>query len=488
MLGISDRVLFEGYVTNPYKYLATARLFVLSSRHEGMPTVLVEALSLGTPVVSTDCPTGPGELLNGGELGYLCKPEDSSALADLIQKGLDNPISVQSNIVERYSITSATDAYLKAMDITRTSPDICLVMHDLAGGGAEKMMVRLANAIAEQGYNIQVLLMTEGGVNKKELKSNVELVELGGSRTLSAVPRLARYLLKTKPQRVLSVLTHVNVAAILACSVSGYLSRLFVSERNTLSKDKDVNPAKLIQLTYWLAPRLYKFIPNPVFCVSNGVSNDLYNTYGLPLGKTLVLPNPVITSTLIDDLERKPSHAWLNDKRSKVIVAVGRLCYQKGFDILIKAFSLLDGDSKLIIFGEGELRCELQRQIDDAQLTARVSLPGYTDYPVAEISRADLFVLSSRFEGSPNVLVEAMRCGVPVVSTDCPSGPDQILKGGLLAPLVSVDDAEALARAMEAMLKQPCDIQPLLDRTEAYTDTLSATSYMEGMSVLRQEY
>ena len=487
-LGLTNRVRFEGYVENPYKYLVNARLFVLSSRHEGMPTVLVEALALGTPVVSTACPTGPNELLNGGEFGYLCPPEDINGLVDIINQGLAYPIRVPTSIVQRYSIPNATACYLQVMGISRDQrPDITLVMHDLAGGGAEKMMVRLANAIAEQGYRVQVVLMTGGGVNKQELSPAVELIELGASRTLAGVPRLVGYLRNARPHTVISVLTHVNVAAIIAAALSGYLGKLFVSERNTLSKDKGVNPARLMRLTYWLAPKLYKLIPNPVLCVSEGVAGDLQQTYGLLPEQTRVLPNPVITKKLISDIDRSPSHHWLQNKECPVVVAVGRLSYQKGFDLLIEAFcqlGVLQGgiEPKLIIFGEGELREALQQQIDMAGLAERVSLPGYCDSPVAEVSSADLFVLSSRFEGSPNVLVEAMCCGVPVIATDCPSGPDQILRSGDLAPLVAVDDVAGLARAMQLMLKSPCDVQPLIERSQDYSDHLSATCYMDTVA------
>ena len=486
-LGITDRVRFAGYVENPYKYLVNARLFVLSSRPEGIPTVLVEALALGRPVVRTACPTGPNELLNGGEFGYLCPPEDINGLVYVINQGLTDPIRVPASIVQRYSIPNATACYLQVMGISRDQrPDITLVMHDLAGGGAEKMMARLANAIAEQGYRIEVVLMTGGGVNKQELSPAVELIELGASRTLAGVPRLMRYLRQTRPHAVISVLTHVNVAAIIAGALSGYPGKLFVSERNTLSKDKGVNPARLMRLTYWLAPKLYKLIPNPVLCVSEGVAGDLQQTYGLLPEQTRVLPNPVITKKLISDIQRSPSHHWLQNKVCPVVVAVGRLSYQKGFDLLIEAFSRLDNPSaRLIIFGEGELRDALQQQIDIADLSERVSLPGYCDTPVAEIAAADLFVLSSRFEGSPNVLVEAMRCGVPVIATDCPSGPDQILRTGKLAPLIAVDDVEGLARAMNLMLSTPCDVEPLLERTRDYTDHLSATRYMEAVSAAR---
>ncbi|MDG9667600.1 glycosyltransferase [Hahella sp. CR1] len=356
---------------------------------------------------------------------------------------------------------------------------VAIVLHDLRGGGAEKMMVRLANALAEQNTAVTMVLLTEGGVNKAELSSAVKLVELGSPRTLSSVPRLAAYLREAQPDRILSALTHVNVAAALACAMTGMLRRLVVSERNTYSLDKKVNTGAVMKFTYWLAPKIYRRLPNPIIAVSGGVARDLIETESLRPKDIVVAPNPVLTAKVLTMMDEPASHPWLQDPAIRVVVAVGRLSHQKGFDTLIRAFAQVAdiANLKLVIFGEGELREELSALVSQLQLTEKVDLPGYAANPLAEMKAADLFVLSSRFEGSPNVLVEAMATGVPVLATNCPSGPDEILDQGRLAPLVPVDDVNAMAQALRKCMEHPSDNAELKNRADRYRDALSAQAY-----------
>lgn len=361
---------------------------------------------------------------------------------------------------------------------------LLIILHDLGAGGAEKMMARLAGALVEAGNEVTLLMLTGGGVHVASLDPRVKQVSLHSARSASAVPALTRFLRHNHFDAQLAALTHVNVVAIAAATLSGTLARLHVSERNAFSRDKHVNPSLSVKLAYWLAPWLYRLIPNPVICVSRGVAQDLVDsTIARPRDVTIA-DNPVLDNDFRDLPPGHPSHPWLVKKTTAVIVAVGRLAWQKGFDTLIQALALLpDRHARLIIFGEGNLRDELLEQIDVLGLAQRCDLPGYVSAPLAEIAAADCFVLSSRFEGSPNALVEALSTGTPVVATRCPYGPQEILDDGAVAPLVEVEDPEALAHAISQQITTPRELyrQRRIDAAARFISARAVKTYLTAL-------
>ncbi|AGP81534.1 group 1 glycosyl transferase [Alteromonas mediterranea MED64] len=331
---------------------------------------------------------------------------------------------------------------------------ICIVLHDLRGGGAEKMMVRLANQMIEDGDQVDMILITEGGSNKPYLSKEVNLIELRCERTLNAFGPLRSALKRCQPDGILAALTHINVITAITCASLGWLKKLSVSERNAFSLDKKVNSDKVMKATYFLAPYIYRLLPNPVIAVSKGVAQDLIDTTVVRAKDVVTAPNPVITKETELAARQPPKHPWLVDKSMPTVIAVGRLSYQKGFDMLLDAFADVQKNipSRLIIFGEGELREELEQQINKLGLNDNVSLPGYSDNIIAEMKAADLYVLSSRFEGSPNAIVEAMSVGTQVVAFDCPHGAREILQDGRIAPLVQANCAKNLTHPISQQL------------------------------------
>ncbi|WP_223487376.1 glycosyltransferase [Pseudomonas sp. A-RE-19] len=361
---------------------------------------------------------------------------------------------------------------------------LLIILQDLGGGGAEKMMARLASALTDAGNDVTLLMLTGAGVNSARLDPRVKQVELHSVRSSRAVPALARFLRRNRFDALLAALTHVNVVAIAAAALSGTLARLHVSERNAFSHDKHVNPALTVRAAYLMAPLLYRLIPNPVICVSRGVAQDLVDTTITRRQDVTVADNPVLDNDFRDRAPGHPSHRWLLEKSAPVIVAVGRLARQKGFDVLLDAFARLpDPNTRLIIFGEGVLRAELLEQARALGVIDRFDLPGYTRDPLAEVAAADCFVLSSRFEGSPNALVEAMSTGTPVVSTRCPYGPQEILDNGAIAPLVAVDDPAALAQAIAAELTLPRDSnrQARIDAAGRFVSACAVKTYLDAL-------
>jgi glycosyltransferase involved in cell wall biosynthesis len=365
---------------------------------------------------------------------------------------------------------------------------LTIVLHDLRGGGAEKMMVRLANQMAEDGDEVSMILITGGGENTSFLSSNVKLVELHCYRTLKAFWPLRRALKAEQPDAILAALTHINVISAAACFTLGWLKRLSVSERNAFSLDKKVNSNKVMRVAYLIAPWIYRMLPRPVICVSQGVADDLVVSTVVRSIDVVTAPNPVITQETISAAKEPAQHPWLVKKETPVIIAIGRLSYQKGFDMLIDAFSQVNKqvDCRLIIFGDGELRSTLQSQVSSLGLSERISMPGYVINPLSELKAADVYVLSSRFEGSPNAIVEAMSVGTPVVAFDCPHGTREILQNGKVGALVEHLNVEVLCNALVSCLQHTDEMNSHLnieskikrffakDATEAYRKLLVA--------------
>lgn len=331
---------------------------------------------------------------------------------------------------------------------------IAIYLPSLRGGGAERVMVTLANGFADLGLKVDLVLARAEGPYLSEVSPAVRVVDLQASRVLISLPGLVRYLRRERPQTMLSALNHANVIAVVARMLAGVPVCLVVSERNNVSlsgsSSKNLRSRVVLYMMRWAYRKV-----DGVTAVSRGVADDLANTINLPRDRISVIFNPVVTPELIEKSRMPLEHPWLGEGKPPVILGVGRLTPQKDFSILIRAFARVraEYDCRLVILGEGELRGELEQLVASLGIADSVQLPGFAENPFVWMSRVRLFVLSSRWEGLPNVLIQAMACGAAVVSTDCPSGPDEILEGGRWGKLVPVGDVEALAKAIAASLK-----------------------------------
>ena len=332
---------------------------------------------------------------------------------------------------------------------------VALYLPSLRGGGAERVMVTLANGFAARGYVVDLVLATAEGPYLKDIDAGLRVVDLKSPRVASSLPALVRYLRRERPTALLSAMGHANVIAVLARGLARVPSRVVVSEHNNFSISK-VNASSW--RGRWMGSLIARAYPRAdgVVAVSGGVADDLARGIGLPRSSIKVVYNPVVTDALLTQSREAPAHPWLQPGEPPVILGVGRLTAQKDFPILIHAFARLrqEREVRLLILGEGELRPQLTALVAELGLQADVALPGFADNPFAIMRHGSLFVLSSAWEGFGNVLVEAMACGTPVVSTACPSGPDEILEDGKWGRLVPVGDVEALAEAMQATLDE----------------------------------
>lgn len=336
---------------------------------------------------------------------------------------------------------------------------IAIYLPSLRGGGAERVMVTLAGAFVERGYAVDLVLAAATGPYLSEVSSAVNVVDLGRSRVLTSLPGLVRYLRNRKPIALLSAMGHANLIALLANKLSGGITRVVVSERNDVSVAANQNKCLRSFVIRSLSRYLYR-TADAIHAVSYGVAAASAKELCVPKERIQVVFNPVVTQQMLDLSHADVDFPWLVKDGRPLILAAGRLTKQKDFETLIRAFTLVRSktNARLVIMGEGELRSELECLIVQLSLQGSVLLPGFVDNPFAIMRQADLFVLSSAWEGLPNVLIQAMACGAPVVSTDCPSGPAEILQNGKWGRLVPVGDAELLAQAMRDTLRKTDDL------------------------------
>jgi glycosyltransferase involved in cell wall biosynthesis len=314
------------------------------------------------------------------------------------------------------------------------------------------MILALANGFSEAGIPTDMVVMSAEGDFLHEVGPDTNVVDLGTRRASRSVPALRRHIRDAKLDVLISGLDHVNVCATAAVMLGPRRPRLLLSQRNTLSHSNRKRPAPM----NWLVRRaLHR--ADLVLAVSEGVRQDLLDHHGLSRDRVVTTYNPVVSQAMLEMAEEEPvAIAGLDGRR--YVLACGRLEPQKGFDVLLEAFARIASafpEIDLVILGRGKLLSALQEQAAGAGVAGRVHLPGFVRNPFALMRRAELFVLSSRHEGLPGVLIQAMACGTKVVSTDCESGPREILEGGRHGPLVPVGDAGALAQAITTTLGEP---------------------------------
>ncbi len=309
-------------------------------------------------------------------------------------------------------------------------------------------MANIASQLAARGdVDVDFLFVTADGPYLEQLHDDVNVIDLDCGRIAQSVPGLVRYLRQNRPTALLSALDPPNLCATVATKLAMAGNRIVVTEHCDFSSAVEAaenrgRAAIVPTLVRWVYPRA-----DAVIAVSHGVADDLAESTGLARDLVDVVGNPVITAEVVAKAAQPPTHPWFSDGGAPVVVAVGRLAYQKNFELLIAAMErvLEQRDARLVIFGEGPDRDTLMAQAEAIGIADRVDFAGFVDNPYSHMRAASAFVLSSRFEGLPTVLIEALYCGVPIVSTDCPSGPDEILVGGRYGTLVPVDDQEALA-------------------------------------------
>ena len=395
---------------------------------------------------------------------------------------------------------------------------IALLLPSLGGGGAEASMLRTAAALLERGHEVDLVVCRKSGPLVDQVALGVRVVELqpgfgisgrlhalaadpGGVAVLARpvllarkaphrlpfLPDLVRYLRERRPEALLAALPTPNLMAVWARRLARVGTRIVVSERSTLSATIDgvgkwrkryLPP--LLRRTYLMA--------DGIIAVSNGVAADLASVTGIPPARITTVYNPVVTPELHAKARQPLDHPWFQPGAPPVVLGVGSLTPQKDFPTLIRAFARVRAHSRgrLVILGQAasprkteEQRAELMALAASLGITDEIDLPGFVSNPFAYMARAAAFVLSSRREGLPGVLIQALACGCPVVSTDCPHGPMEILDGGRYGELVPIADVDAMARAIHATLESTPDRALLRRRAATFSVDAAIDRYIE---------
>lgn len=341
----------------------------------------------------------------------------------------------------------------------------------LTGGGAERTLLRLAAGFAAEGWTPHLVVdQAQGELLTEVHAAGLPFSSLDAPRTLAALPRLTRWLRQQQPTALLSAITHNNLIAVWAGGWARVTTRIILSEHTQLSAQAATHRHWQYRVLPTLCARTYPHAAARV-AVSEGVAADLATYAHLDRRSITVIPNPVVTPDFPLRAAAPCSHPWLNDGGGPVVVAAGRLEPVKDFATLMRAIAILHQRRpvRLLILGEGASRGELLALRAQLGLTAAVDLPGFQPDPLPFFARAAVVVVSSLYEGFGLTLVEAMACGAPVVSTDCPSGPAEILAGGRYGRLTPVGDAAALSAALAQTLDHPLSADQLRRRAQDYT-------------------
>ena len=391
---------------------------------------------------------------------------------------------------------------------------LAFVIENLDSGGAERVVTCLAEGLIDRGHMVDIVLaeplirypvpdrvrlfsvrdrqdqLTEERFGEA-LARRVQLPVASGlldwmraagafhwdpfclpsRRRVHMARGIACYMAREQPDCVLPSVHRSIVATFLACRLFPGHPPIIPVVHDSLENQPNLRAIRRYRRIFADATH---FIG-----VSRGTSDSLETVTRVPSNRITTIYNPAVTPHLFVKMQESPCHPWLLYDGTPVVLAVGQLAPRKDYPTLIKAFARVVSrrPCRLIILGEGSKRTEIEELVKKYDLTDRVSLPGWTENPFAFMSRASLFVLSSSCEGFSMVLAEALACGCPVVSTDCPSGPAEILRNGDIGPLVPIGDDAALSKAMEHVLDQPSNKQMLQQRAMDFSADRAVAAY-----------
>jgi len=358
-----------------------------------------------------------------------------------------------------------------------------MFLHDLRCGGAEHVCVTLAREMDSAGLRVEFVLRRAIGELLTELPPTIQVHDLNAARVRDALFPLVRYLKDRRPRAVLAALWPLTSLAVWARRLAGVDCRVVTADHCILSQTKP-GQSPVMRRVIAAAMRLSYPAADAVVAVSRGVADEVARLSGLRRGRVGVIFNPITPLAPARPCDDGLMHRWATGEGPRLI-AVANLKVMKDQGTLLRAFSVVRKslDARLLILGEGPERPRLEALAGDLGIADAVTFGGHQPTPHGYISAADVFVMSSRSEGFGNVIVEALACGVPVVSTDCPTGPGEILEKGRFGRLTPVGDPEALARAIIEMLAAPPDPRGLRQRAEAFSVDRAVSAYREALGV-----
>ena len=349
---------------------------------------------------------------------------------------------------------------------------------DLRGGGVERVRLLLAREFLLKAYDVDLILLRKQGALLDQIPAQVRIIDLQADRVRQGFMPLVRYLRQIRPDAILASMWPLTTLAVLAAKSARFRGRVVVSEHNSLTRS-----VRSDGLASWALRASLRWVngrADSVIGVSQGVVVDLH-TLGLPTETGIVIYNPIAVSEDSKIPYTWSRHPWFTDSHALRLISVGSLKVQKDYPTLLSAVKKVVNsglDVSLLILGTGPLLSELKERRRSLGLEDHVHFGGFVSDPGPFYRAADLFVLSSAWEGFGNVIVEALAVGMPVVSTDCHSGPAEILDNGRYGQLVPVGDAEALAKAIRESLEATHDSEALRARASDFSADIIAERYL----------
>lgn len=351
--------------------------------------------------------------------------------------------------------------------------------------GVDRVFGNLVHEFARRGIQVDLLHIGGHGPYIPDTPENLVRIDLGCSHVNTSLFPLVRYLKDRRPAALLCDKDKVNRTALWARKLSGQRMRVAVRVGTTVS----VNLARRKRMARWLQILSIRYLyrwAEEIIMPSQGAADDLAEIGRFPADRIRVIPNPIIAPHVFRMADEAVAHPWLDENSGfPVILGVGELSPRKDFATLIKAFAMLRQlrSCRLMILGEGRERENLLALADELGVASDIAFPGFVENPYAYMQKAAMVVLSSRWEGFGNILAEALGLGRPVVSTDCPNGPREILGGGRFGKLVPVGDAPSMQRAIQETLEAPPAANVLKKAARPYQIENSADMYLNALGL-----
>jgi glycosyltransferase involved in cell wall biosynthesis len=364
---------------------------------------------------------------------------------------------------------------------------VAIYLHDLSGGGVERQSLIIAEEFRRHGVDVTLVVHRLRGQLLGQVPAGLRIIDLASSRTLHDVPRLMRFMRREQPDILVANVDLNNVAALLAKAIAFTRTKIVICQHNPISSGYLRSENWLYRYVGVSYKLLCPLIDRAV-AVSCGVAEELVSLANVPRDRVLTINNPVVGPDFQERCDQAIEHPWFNQPGRPVFVTAGRLVAQKDHETMLRALAIhrQTCDSRLILLGTGPLQAHLTGLADLLGLTGAVDFKGFHPNALPFFRQADAFLLSSRGEGFGNVVVEALGCGTPVISTRCEHGPVEILDHGRYGVLVEPGDAQAMAAAMNGVaslrLRFPADL--LRQRASEFSYAACASRYMAMFSAL----